>query len=324
MIMLWNRRFFITTLAALVLSLPAIPATVQLSSKATVPGGKVKLADIAQVQEEDAALKGKIEAVNLGQAPNPGYTRYISKEIIASRLRSQGVDPSAIRFTGAEGALLTVQSAMISGQELTQLGKEFLKSKLSGLEGDFVVESDRTAADLLVPVGAGITTFNVKWHGVPRALGAVVLDLEVLVDDERFTAVPLSFNIRRFAEVLMAVNDIARGETFNAGNTAVVRTEITSVQGNIAQEVKEMAPYVARRDLRAGSVIRAEDGFLPVVVHKDQAVNVTVKKGALLIRSRGVARQNGALGDTVQVANPDSGRIYRCKVTGPNRVAVHL
>lgn len=322
--MVWNRRLFITTLAALALSLPALPATVELKTRTTVPGGKVKLADIAQVQEDDATLKGKIEAVDLGQAPNPGYTRYISKEIVASRLRSQGVDPTAIVFTGAEGALITVKSAMISGQELGQLGKEFLKSKLSGLDGDFVVESDRTPSDLLVPVATGITTFNVKWHGVPRALGAVAVDLEVLVDNERFTSVPLNYNIRRFAEVLMAAKDIARDEPFHAANTTVVRTEITKVQGNIAQALDEMAPYVARRVIKAGSVIRAEDGFLPVVVHKDQAVNVTVKKGALLIRSRGVARQNGALGDTVQVLNPDSGRLFRCKVTGPNRVSVHL
>ena len=325
--MVWNRRLknvLIAGTAALLLSAPAAAAVLVLNAKATVPGGKVRLQDIAQVQEGDAELRKKIEGVDLGRAPNPGYTRFVSKEIIASRLRTQGIDPASIRFEGAEGALIQVKAAMLNGGELANLGKEYLQAQLSELDGDFVVETERTPEDLLVPVGAGLTSFNIKWHGMPRATGAASLDLEVLVDGERFTTVPLLFNVRRFGEVLMAVHDIDRDEPFHGTNTTVVRTEITHVKGNIAQDTGEMAALVARRAIKAGTVIRMEDGYPPLVVLKGQNVNVIVKKGSLLIRSRGIARQNGAAGDTVQVANPDSGRIFRCRVTGLNQVTVNL
>ena len=63
---------------------------------------------------------------------------------------------------------------------------------------------------------------------------------------------------------------------------------------------------------------------MPALVVRGRTVAVTVRKGVLLIRGRGVARQNGTLGDTVEVLNPDSKRSFKGVVIGLNQVEVKL
>jgi flagella basal body P-ring formation protein FlgA len=302
----------------------AEPAQLVLKSEASVKGRRVLLKDVALLRNVKVGASAQLETMSLGMAPSPGYTRYIPRETISARLMNQGFGADALEIKGAQGVLVRVESVQISGDELMQWGREFLEGQFAGLEGDFVVETDRLPLDLLVPAGRGLAAFEVKWHNVPRSRGRVSLDLQVKVDGELFTTVPLQFTVRHFAQVLVALREIRPDETFTAANSMVVRTEVTQIKGNLARGHQAMAPYLCRRKVASGSVIRIEDGYLPDLVLRDGAVNITVRKGALSIRSRGVAQQAGALGDTVEIMNPDSGRTFRCVVTGRNEVVVNL
>ncbi|MHC4945806.1 MAG: flagellar basal body P-ring formation chaperone FlgA, partial [Planctomycetota bacterium] len=282
------------------------------------------LKDVALIKDADEAASAQLGYLSLGMAPSPGYTRYIARETITARLMNQGFEADALEIQGAEGVLVKVESVQISGEELLQWGREFLDGQLADLEGDFVVETDRIPLDLLVPAGRGLASFDVKWHNVPRSRGNVSLDLQVKVDGELYTTVSLRFKVRHFAPVLVATREIQIDERFTNANSMVVRTEITQVKGNLARSHETMASYLCRRKVASGSVIRIESGYLPDLVERGSAVKITVRKGGLSIRSRGVARQAGALGDTVEIMNPDSGRTFRSVVTGLNEVVVNL
>jgi flagella basal body P-ring formation protein FlgA len=297
---------------------------VVLQPRATVAGRTVLLKDVARIEHNDDTFTGEIEQISLGLSPQPGYTRYIARDTITSRLLTQGFAPDEVALKGADGVVVKVRSVSIGADELVQLGQEFLEGQLAGLEGDFIIEAERYPQDLLVPVGEGLSAFEAKWHNTPQSRGSVSLDLQIKVDGGLFATVPLRFNIRHFARVLMSTRKIEREETFNATNSVVVRTEITRTRGAVARSLEEMAPYRAKKAVQAGAVIRIEDGYLPALVERGQAVKISIRKGALSIRSRGVARQTGVLGDTVEILNPDSGRTFKSVVTGRNEVAVNL
>ncbi|MBU0753870.1 MAG: flagellar basal body P-ring formation chaperone FlgA [Planctomycetes bacterium] len=314
----------LTLLGSMTPDLQADPARIILESQVSISGRKVLLKDVARFENADTGLAGELARISLGLSPNPGYTRYIDRETIETRLITQGFTSNQVSLQGAKGVVVKVRSVSISGEELILLGREFLEGELAGLDGDFVIEEQRMPQDLLVPVGEGLSAFEVKWHNAPVSRGAVSLDLQVNVDGGLFATIPLQFKIRHFNHVLLSTREIGPGEAFDASNSVVARTEITRVQGVVACSHDDMESYRARRRIEAGNVIRVEDGFLPDLVEKDRAVNIIIKKGTLSIRSRGVARQTGVLGSTVEVQNPDSGRSFKSVVTGLNEVAVNL
>ncbi|MFH2000187.1 MAG: flagellar basal body P-ring formation chaperone FlgA [Planctomycetota bacterium] len=305
-------------------SAAAETASIHLKDSARVCGRVVLLREVASIDDAGAALIEQLGGIELGLSPNPGFSRYIPRETIESRIRAHGYSDKDLKIRGAEGVTVQVKSVQLSGEELFHLGREFLESELSSLDGEYTIEIVRNAAGVLIPVGNGLTTFKVRWHNAPRTLGIVTLDIQVLVDSELFTTVSLQYKILRFDYVLIATEEINRNEPFTTKNTTVARTEITQVKGNIARSVKEMALYLAKQRVEPGNVIQIEDGFLPDIVLRGQPVRVTVQKGALSIRSHGTARQNGAFGDTIEILNPDSGNTFKCTVTGHGQVTVKL
>lgn len=302
----------------------AAPASIRLKDSARVSGRKVLLRDVARIDHVEPAIEEQLGGIELGTSPNPGFSRYIPRQTIESRIRALGLTSDDMTLSGAEGVTVQVKSVRIRGEELLHLGKEFLDGELAGLGGEYTIETVRNHAGVLVPVGNGMTAFDVKWHHTPRSTGIVSLDIQVMVDGDLYSTVPVQFKIRRFDYVLVAMEEINRSEPFTKSNTSVERVEITQVKGNIARSVKEMALYLSKQRIEPGTVIRQEAGYLPDIVQRGQAVSVTVKKGALSIRSRGTARQSGAFGETIEVLNPDSGNIFKSTVVGNGQVMVKL
>ena len=325
-----DKRFlFLVALVALFLALPAgrvlaDEASVVLKSKVEILGNEITLREVADIKGQEEELAKKLRTVSLGRTPRPGYTRYIPSEQIAARLRAEGISPAEVRIEGARGVLIGIKSVMLSGEELLRLGKDFIQSELSTLAGERIIEIARAPADFLAPMGKGLTTYKVGWHNVPKHAGAASVDVRVLVDGSLFTTVPVQYNIRLFETALVATTDIPRGEAFTPSNTKSIRTEITRIQGKIVSSLEEMSLYRAKRRISAGSVIRIEDGLMPDLVVRGSTVAVTVRNGALTLRARGVARQNGALGAMIEVLNPDSKRTFKAAVTGLNQVEVNL
>jgi len=298
--------------------------TVVLKSRVTVKGAEVMLTDVAMFKNEIGEVPDALMALKLGQSPKPGYNRFIQKEIISARLKRCGFDEGTVKLSGADGVLVTVESIVLSGEELYELGREFLREHLDELEGERNIECTRRPKDILAPVGNSITTFNIDWRSGPRSVGLASVDIDILVDDVKYTTVTIQYNLRCYTKVLVAIADILKDEAFTNNNTKVIRTEITKLHTRPAGSLKDLDGRFAKRTIRAGRAINLNDSYLPAVVQRGKMVTVIVRKGNLVIRSKAVAKRSGRIGDTIEVQNPDSGKIFRTEVTGPGKVEVVL
>lgn len=79
----------------------------------------------------------------------------------------------------------------------------------------------------------------------------------------------------------------------------------------------------ATRSFAAGAALCA-DGFEPrPAVARGESVLVRSVSGAVIVVARGIALQDGAVGQVLQIRNPTSRRTYRAAVTGAREVTVH-
>jgi flagella basal body P-ring formation protein FlgA len=82
--------------------------------------------------------------------------------------------------------------------------------------------------------------------------------------------------------------------------------------------------FVLSRSIQAGAVLTWNDVGRRPLVKKGDVVEVCATEGLLRVTLKGLALQNGALGDTVTVRNPESLKIIPALVVGENRVEVRL
>ena len=92
-------------------------------------------------------------------------------------------------------------------------------------------------------------------------------------------------------------------------HTQARRNEISDVRDAIGMEV--------RGSIREGRRIRRTDLRAPVLVKRNQLVDIVYRRGALVIRGEGRALRDGGKGESIRVMNLDSRTIVTGRV-GPH------
>jgi flagella basal body P-ring formation protein FlgA len=75
-------------------------------------------------------------------------------------------------------------------------------------------------------------------------------------------------------------------------------------------------------DIAAGQIVQLSMVLPAPLVRTGEVVTVTLRRGPILVESRGIAAQVGRLGEVVPVVNPDSKRRISGRVTGRGSVEV--
>lgn len=73
------------------------------------------------------------------------------------------------------------------------------------------------------------------------------------------------------------------------------------------------------RPLRPGAILRTSDLSSAVLVQKGATVRVAIHQGRMVLEADLIAEEDGALGASVRVLNPETGRRLRARVTGPGQ-----
>jgi flagella basal body P-ring formation protein FlgA len=123
---------------------------------------------------------------------------------------------------------------------------------------------------------------------------------------------------------IVATADLKPGEPIEVTSvtqTTILRT-LPDDQTSPIASYEEIAGYIPRRPIPAGTAIRKEWLEPPKIVQKGDTVKVEVLAGAARLELTAVAEAAGALGDLIAVQNPDSKRRFRARVEAKGKVSV--
>jgi flagella basal body P-ring formation protein FlgA len=117
--------------------------------------------------------------------------------------------------------------------------------------------------------------------------------------------------------VAVPVHDIERGEVIVGSDIALQTFAPERIRPGTAMEATNLVGREARRLLRAGEPVRAEDVRMPILVAKGSTVTMTFNVPGVTLTATGRAMTEGGLGEAIVVQNPVSFRQVTCTVTGP-------
>jgi flagella basal body P-ring formation protein FlgA len=124
----------------------------------------------------------------------------------------------------------------------------------------------------------------------------------------------------RAAQALAYARNIAAGEVIQASD--LVWSDEVVAGADSPGNPDAAIGQAAKRPLRAGAAVQSHDLASPVAVHRDETISVAYEAGGISLVLQGKAMKDAAVGESVQVLNPQSKKVIDAVVSGPGKAVV--
>lgn len=199
----------------------------------------------------------------------------------------------------ARGADVTLGD-LFAGAPATAAKVALMKAPLAGANA--VIEASRVQA---VARAAGLDWDNAQ--GMRRVVVAAAGSPEAATKARR-------------PQALAYARNIAAGEMVDAAD--LVWSDEAVAPADAPGDAEHVIGQAARRPLRAGAAVGAHDVSPPKVIKHDEIIAVSFQAEGIRLTLQGKAMGDAAVGDLVQVQNPQSKKMLQAVVTGPGEATV--
>jgi len=173
---------------------------------------------------------------------------------------------------------------------------------------------------VMIPGGA------VELHIIPSptedGLGRRVFQVEAVTNGKPRKTIQVVADIAAMIDAVVATRFLKPDELIDTEDLKMVEIRVHQVNHPFITDEREVIGKSASRPLPPDTALRPAFVKLPLVVKKGDRVLIEARRGGLSIRAYGITKASGQVGQTIMVANLDSGRELRAKVMAPNLVQV--
>ncbi|MFP2770626.1 flagellar basal body P-ring formation chaperone FlgA [Oceanisphaera sp. KMM 10153] len=121
--------------------------------------------------------------------------------------------------------------------------------------------------------------------------------------------------------VVTAADPVARNTLLQAQHLTVDYQDEVLLRGDVFNDPRDLIGSRSKRDLRPGQPIRSSQ---LCVVCKGDKVGIFAQAGGLMLKTDGMAQEDGAFNDSIRVRNINSGREITARVMAAGQVQVKL
>lgn len=144
------------------------------------------------------------------------------------------------------------------------------------------------------------------------------------MDGAEAASARVAVKIRVFQSVVVTQRRLSRDEAIGAEDVTLERREVTSSLGSYFTRTGDAVGKRATRSVGAGVVLTDVMVGQPLAVRRNDSVTLVARRGAVRVRTTGIALADACLGENVDVMNSDSKKVIRARVVGQNLVELSL
>ncbi len=284
--------------------------TIELSENVCLSGEEIFLKDIAKLS--DASL----DKIYMGKLPLPGKKRYITQDYVKLRILQAKIKEENFKLTGAEKVEIITYHQKLDIEEVTKIAKKYLLDKFNTNQR-VEIESLRTPQNIILPVGR--VEFEISPMNNLNLKKQVYLPMNIKVNGIKYRTIRLEFKIHRFANVIIADKPLTQHHVLTPLDLKIEEREVTYINPVTLEEIigKRLKSPVSEGRILTYDLIETR----PLIKRGDM---VTIKNESefMIIGAKGIAKEDGRLGDKIQVKNINSKKIISGIVEDEKTVVV--
>jgi flagella basal body P-ring formation protein FlgA len=236
-------------------------------------------------------------------------------------------DPSAVRVAqGPEframkrGPALAPAVHQLHPDDIQRSIQRLLEQEMAGqVRAVHATMVDPLESIQLPPGSMGLT---ITPHGLDEGLGRRTFHVQINANGRPWQTIDATVDIGASVDAVVPVRVIKVDDLIDAEDVTIQRIKLRELNHQLATNLNDVIGRSASRPLPANMPIRLGTVKKPYAVHKGDHVAIEARHGGLSIQVAGVTKSNGELGQSITVANLDSGKELRAKIVAPGVVRV--
>lgn len=254
----------------------------------------------------------RLSEIPVGGPLLPGRNYRFGRAEVQYYLRQSGLEVPAIKWDGA--ARVTIS------REQKELKKSLLQNRVRGvIATKFGIPLESLELSLSAPPEISVPgdeydlDIQIEQPELHKSMSALVSISSAgrLIRKQR-----VKFTVSFWKLAMTAATDIRSNTEISHRLVARDTVDVLSARGKVASSLTELAGKRLVRPVRAGQPIALQDVEPVPAVIKSREVQVIYASGMISIKMKGLALEDGIVGETVMVAIPTSDTPVTMKVTG--------
>lgn len=296
--------------------------SINLKARALVIGPKILLHEICIINTDNKAIRTKLGAVQLGQAPPPGESKELTLAFIKLQIRRAGLQEYLDKVAGPKVIRVTTAHEEISKAVLEDAVTEYVRQHAPEPGSDFRIELHRLPGMICVPQTE--YRLEVEPSGTFAGRGYQAFRIKLMAQEQKIATLPVSATIHVFQEVAVAKARLARHQEIDAQAIAFEYREVTHLSGTPVSRKTPLDGWRCKVIIASGKIIEADMLEQSPLVERGKMVRLIVVAGNVEVATQGRAQESGKLAEAVRVRHLHNGKILRGEVTGADIVRVVL
>ncbi|HXF92871.1 MAG TPA: flagellar basal body P-ring formation chaperone FlgA [Nitrospiraceae bacterium] len=212
------------------------------------------------------------------------------------------------------------RDAVVQPDRIRQTVARYFEKRFAGKAHDVHITLLDPQEPVAVPPGA--LELNVLPGALEENVGRRLMRVQILVNGREVGLVETLVEIAAYADVIVAQRLIKPEELIEPEDVAIARIKLHDLKHQFAVEMGDVVGKSAARPIPAHSPVKLSQLKPPYAVRKGDRVIIEAQGGGLSIRTAGITKSGGQVGQYVAVSNVDSGREIKAKVVAPGVVRV--
>lgn len=295
------------------------PWTLQLKSNVSVASSIVRIEDVVEPISIPADVWNSLSRASVGLVPIDGRPLQLMRYRLAEALAQSKLVTAPILWVGPESTSVkstpvvqasaiavatlevaaseTVDPQQIDPQE-KRLIERVVERAMEGSLSEYKYEIDWTR----LPTSKTQDITGYLRVALPQTIteGVARFVLTANVADE-VREVPVYLQITRRPRAIVATQNLSRGQIIGPSQLEWKVIDSTVRSDRLASDMQQLIGQEVKRNVPAGRWVEQSDVGPPILVRRNDMVEVMVVGGAIVIRTGGKALGEGSEGDLVQI-----------------------
>lgn len=276
--------------------------SLHLRPSITVSGDMITFGDVF-------ANAGDLAQVQLGHAPMPGQRMALDPAWLAARAVDHGAQWS--NMSGLQRVLVSRSGDRMDNIQIAQMLSDELQHQTGN---SYSVLVSATSGSIFLSTDGMQTAFVDSLH-IDPASGLVTARIAT------GSGAPVTVRARAFVnrQVPVLTHAMARGDVIKDSDITWTSMRADRTGASAILKEDDLVGKEAKRNLRAGVLLRDHDVALPNAVTKGEMILIAYEVPGLKLTARGRVLENAPVGETVRAVNLQSNRTINVTIVAPGK-----
>ncbi len=316
-----NGSILILTIILIIASSLTLSAfDVKIEDEVKVKKKNIILGDIAEFKNISQNNLAKINKIDLGQAPIPGYKKYINKELVKLMIKKEGFKPQEYRLNFADQIVIRRDSKQIKSDVIEKHLKNVIEKSLTNMVDKYSVDINLRQNSLTIPDQD--YELKILKHRKIK-VGQTTIPIGIDINGKEYKRLYVPVEITAYRKSYVAKRYISQGTKVKRKDFEYKLVEVDNFEDekliekntNLFQNNIELS-----YSLKQGDVLKKNNYNNPYLINWGDSVEAKVIVGDIELSLMVTARERGKQGEFIKVENPDNRHQFQAKVISPQLV----